>query len=401
MSLFIILFVILFLFRTCSAHVAIRLYMAVTDYFEVAAVNYLVIADRYTGWPELFRQNGKAITLVKTCRNLFAQFGVPEEIASDGGGPYKSYVWIQFLFQWGIYHRKSSANYPQSNGRAELAVKTCKRLLQSNTDGSGSIDTARVTKALLQYRNTPVAGVGMSPAYMMFGRPLRDALPSSPEMRNMSYSQRYGKQSDVWSEIQAGRELANARKQAKQVERYDEHTRPLVPLSVGDSVSIQNRSGPKPLRWDRTGRIVERLENRQYLVKADGSGRVLLRTRSHLRKIEPVTRDMSAYDVDSPIGNVPNRPEDSQDDTDTPLRDPLLIPGTLGNGAHVIDPIAPSGDTVSQPDPMSSVPPVESTSTLEPAPVSHDSVRRSSPTRTALKRLEPVMRGKRHNEVTL
>ena len=188
------------------------------------------------------------------------------------------------MCQWGVYHRKSSANYPQSNGRAELAVKTCKRLLQSNTDGFGNLDTARVTKALLQYRNTPVAGVGMSPAFMLFGRPLRDALPSSPSNvpNKMSYIDRYGRTSNVWKEIQEGRERACARKQAKVIERYNEHTRPVAPLSVGDSVSIQNRSGSKPLRWDRTGNVVERLQNKQYLVKVDDSGNVLLRTRTHL-----------------------------------------------------------------------------------------------------------------------
>lgn len=303
--------------------------LTVMDYFDLAAVYYLVIADRYTGWPEIFRQNGKTITLVKTCRNLFAQFGVPEEIASDGGGPFKSYEWRTFLFQWGIHHRKSSANYHQSNGRAELAVKSCKRLLHTNTDGAGNLDTAKVTKALLQYRNTPIAGIGMSPAYMMFGRQLRDALPSNPS--TMSYADRYGKCSNVWKEIQSGRELAYARKQAKVIERYNTHAHPLTPLSVGDSVSVQNRSGNHPLRWDRTGRIVERLENKQYLVKSDGSGRVLLRTRTHLRKINPATRDMSAYDVDSPI--------ESKGSSDiTP--EPLLIPGTLRDGARVIDPIA-------------------------------------------------------------
>ena len=169
--------------------------LAVLDYFELTGCYYLVIADRYTGWPELYRQNGKAITLTKTCRNLFAQFGIPEEIASDGGGPLSSYEWSQFLKQWAIRWRKSSANFPQSNGRAEPAIKSCKRMLRNNTGADGSLDTAKVTKALLQYRNTPIAGIGMSPAYMMFGRQLRDALPSSPmtwEPSTMSYIEKYG-----------------------------------------------------------------------------------------------------------------------------------------------------------------------------------------------------------------
>ena len=45
------------------------------DYFDVAGLKYLVIRDRFTGWPEVFRQNGKAMTLVRTYRNLFSQFG--------------------------------------------------------------------------------------------------------------------------------------------------------------------------------------------------------------------------------------------------------------------------------------------------------------------------------------
>ena len=90
----------------------------------------------------------------------------------------------------------------------------------------------------------------------------------------MSFADRYGRTSDIWDEIRERRELASARKQANVIERYDKHTRPLASLSVGDSVSVQNKSGSKPLRWDRTGKIVERLENRQYLVKMDGSGNV-------------------------------------------------------------------------------------------------------------------------------
>ena len=44
------------------------------------------------------------------------------------------------------------------------------------------------------------------------------------------------------------------------------------------------------LRWDKTGQVVEMLENNQYLIKYDGSGRVVLRTRGHLRKIGQCTR---------------------------------------------------------------------------------------------------------------
>ena len=66
----------------------------------------------------------------------------------------------------------SSADYPQSNGRAEAAVKTVKRLLMDNTERGGKVDTDGVAKALLQYRSTPLLGIGFYPAQMLFGRQL-------------------------------------------------------------------------------------------------------------------------------------------------------------------------------------------------------------------------------------
>ena len=48
---------------------------AVLDYFEQAALKYLVVADRFTGWPELSRQNGKAMTLVKPATTCLPSSG--------------------------------------------------------------------------------------------------------------------------------------------------------------------------------------------------------------------------------------------------------------------------------------------------------------------------------------
>ena len=54
--------------------------------------------------------------------------------------------------------------------------------------------------------------------------------------------------------------------------------------------------------------VVEQLEYRQYMVKVDGSGRVLLRTRWHLRKVKPSTRNSGWADLD-PQGGEQGEPE--------------------------------------------------------------------------------------------
>ena len=71
----------------------------------------------------------------------------------------------------------------------------------------------------------------------------------------------------------------------RNAERLTEHTVRLQPFKVGDRVSMQNQTGNHPLRWDRTGLVIEVKQFDQYAVKVDGSGRVTLRNRKFLRKI--------------------------------------------------------------------------------------------------------------------
>ena len=78
----------------------------------------------------------------------------------------------------------------------------------------------------------------------------------------------------------------------RNAERLTEHTVRLQPLKVGDRVFIQNQTGNHPLRWDRTGLVIEVKQFDQYAVKVDGSGRVTLRNRKFLRKFDKIVEDI-------------------------------------------------------------------------------------------------------------
>ena len=151
----------------------------VADFAEIEGHDFLVYADRYSGWLEVARLGNKACkTVHKVFLSLF-RFGVPEEIACDGGPPFNSATFDEFLSRWDIWKRQSSAYYPQSNGRAEAAVKSAKRILQGNINPiSGQLDTEAAARAILTYRNTPLQDTGFSPAMTIYGRPIRDHLPS-------------------------------------------------------------------------------------------------------------------------------------------------------------------------------------------------------------------------------
>ena len=81
----------------------------VADYFKLSGHNYLVIGDRLSGWTEIMKilessSTSGARGLKAALRQVFARFGVPEEIASDGGPEFVAQETKNFLNSWGVKH---------------------------------------------------------------------------------------------------------------------------------------------------------------------------------------------------------------------------------------------------------------------------------------------------------
>ena len=74
------------------------------DYFHYQGVNYLVLVDWYSNWPIVERAHDGANGLVNTLRRTFGTYGIPEELATDGGPEFTSALTRQFLADWGIHH---------------------------------------------------------------------------------------------------------------------------------------------------------------------------------------------------------------------------------------------------------------------------------------------------------
>ena len=273
----------------------------VVDMFQLNGYMYMAYADRLTGWLEIahFPHGTTSQRLMKVLRTYFTRWGAPEEISTDGGTNLVSDEMSSFFKRWAVKVRLSSAQYPQSNGRAEAAVKTAKRIIRSNTGEGGTLDCDRASLAILEYLNTPIRIVNKSPAQLTIGRQLRDGVPKA-RLHYMVDAH--------WIQALNNRETQMAENNDKII--ASRTSRRHSPLYIGNRVRIQNQATKL---WDRTGTIVEALRHRQYNVRLDGSGRISLRNRRHLSIIHaPRPSHESGLPPTSPA-NLPDAPPSMPD----------------------------------------------------------------------------------------
>ena len=241
------------------------------DFGDYAGHKFLVTVDHTSGWQFVTDLGIRAVAsqLISASRDVFCMVGVPNTIWSDGGPQFCAKSYQDFLRRWGVAHRVSSPAYPQSNGRAEAAVKTTKKLIRRCWDArTGRLDPELWAAGILQHRNTPGPD-GRSPAEILFGRPMQDLLPA--HRRNFR---------PEWQKSAEEAESAAAQRQEQVELQYNVRATDLPALKVGNQVAVQDQATK---RWDRYGEVVEVCDHRRYLVKL-ASGRVLSRNRRHLRR---------------------------------------------------------------------------------------------------------------------
>lgn len=150
-----------------------------------------------------------------------------------------------FAKTWMFEHKTSSPLYPQSNGKAENAVKTVKRLFSKCKEAGRS-----EFQALLDWRNTPSAGIGTSPAQRLMGRRCKTLLPVAGSLLQPQYAT----EEDT-------RALIGVKQ--RQQHYYDKHSKPLDPISIGETVRMKL---PGRNRWD-AGTCTGQVGPRSYEVK--------------------------------------------------------------------------------------------------------------------------------------
>ena len=135
-----------------------------------APLKVLILTDYLSGYIMYFKftKPPAAEEIVHKLSLQFHQAGWPSVVCTDGEGILTSRCFTTFLKENGIIHRLSSPEWAPSNGAAEAAVRSFKRIwyrcLSSGDD---------FVEAWSLYNDTPRQAGQLSPARLWYGRPVR------------------------------------------------------------------------------------------------------------------------------------------------------------------------------------------------------------------------------------
>ena len=149
-----------------------------TDLFTFENRNYLALLDCLSNFIELdYLPDTSSLAVIRKLKMHFARHGVTDCLVSDNGPQYISSEFRRFAATWRFKHVTTSPHYPQANGMAESAVKTCKSIRKKSL-----LSKSDPYLGLLDHRNTPTAATGMSPCQRLFGRRTKTLLPLSESL---------------------------------------------------------------------------------------------------------------------------------------------------------------------------------------------------------------------------
>ncbi|KAJ8889406.1 hypothetical protein PR048_008905 [Dryococelus australis] len=136
------------------------------DLLEFAIKNYLVVYDYLSKWLKIVSlPNIQSNRILDALKSIFSTHGIPRVTVTDTM-PFNSYE-PEHEFE---FHMLSSHRH-QSNGTAKKGVGIAKSILRKSKE--------EYWLALMEYRNTPIIGLGKAPAQILMSRLVRTRLPVS------------------------------------------------------------------------------------------------------------------------------------------------------------------------------------------------------------------------------
>ena len=138
----------------------------------------LVVLDEYSRYPEVdIVKSTSAESVIPKMDRMFATHGIPEQVKTDNGPPFQGEHFARFSEIKGFHHRKITPCWPKANSEAERFMRTMGKSIKTSV-AEGRNWRKELNQFMLNYRATPHSTTGVSPAELLFNRPLRTKLPA-------------------------------------------------------------------------------------------------------------------------------------------------------------------------------------------------------------------------------
>lgn len=141
------------------------------DIFEWGGKSFLIIIDYYSKWIEFkVLKNKSASEVIDKWVEIFSSFGVPKTLIADNN-PFNSFECREFARKWDFEILTSSPLHAKSNGMAERSVQIIKNILRK------SKNKIEIHVGLMEYRNTPLKDINLTPSQLLQGRICKTLIP--------------------------------------------------------------------------------------------------------------------------------------------------------------------------------------------------------------------------------
>ena len=102
-------------------------------------------------------------------RAIICRFGIPRALVSDNGKQFDNSKFIDFCAELGIKNYYSSPAHPQSNGQAEVTIRTLKAALKTKLKGLKGKWVEYLPEVLWAYRTTQKSATWETSFALAFG----------------------------------------------------------------------------------------------------------------------------------------------------------------------------------------------------------------------------------------
>ena len=257
----------------------------------------LVITDHFTGYAiAVPTRNQEAKTVAKCLvEHFIVHYGIPERLHSDQGGSFMGRVITHMCRLLNISKSNTTIFHPQGNSKPERFNRSLLGMLRTLEPQQKADWKEHVFALVHAYNSCRHSTTGLSPFYLMFGRPSRlaiDVFLGIPEPEGMNSTA-----SSIRERLKVAYQIASdAAKKAQviQAKHYNKKVRG-TKIEIGDFVLAKNVNlrGKHKLadRWSDKMYIVVAQPNVDipvYVIRAeDGSGEKVLHRNMLLPLILP------------------------------------------------------------------------------------------------------------------